>query len=714
MNEKSDYVMLPPKARSQPTKFVRLRRFLPFLTLLVVVASVSWWAGKRSGAPNNRDAKQATYQAPEPVAATQLAGGASPAESAQRAEQTLADEAPGANPAVEQTEISPPPAKGKGGLALVTEPAGAAVKIVKLGGDETRSGATPLTFTDLPSGFYEITVERKGFEAKNWTEEVVSNRIREIEAIRLERSRGNLDIQTSHPARYELFAVGEEDRLELIASGDAPATIPNLPINSFRLAMTRQGWPTVSRDITLAAGMTTVVEQDFPEGSLTVTSNPEGAEVWIKAQHQEALGRAGVSPLRWEKLPVGAYEVVLKHSIGPDQRLLVKVEPGKATLAEGSWSLQQVTITSDPPGAIIYNGSKRLEGEDNPVTPFTTEMLEGRHSLYAVKPGLKDVPLMVEVGSDEGGNKAHFAFRYGTAQITSDPDGAEVFSNGRALGTTPLLVSHIAPGKHQFLLRRERYASREIDGLVRTGHRLELSTQLQYDPTPIRGQDFTNSMGQRMIWVAPLDCWVESTETTQRVYESIVADNPSELVGLDLPVNNVTWMQAVKFCEQLTIAERGQGFVPDGYRYHLPTDEQWSLFATGTSLQQSVTSRVIQRNAPESVASLAPNPFGLYDTRGNVWEWCRDWYTLGVFNREQQGKRHRKVGEHRHAIQNLARRKLEPDARREFGDRLPPVGPAGHPPQLRERISRGAGKGHFWRLTRLENGKPGCRDREFD
>ncbi len=639
MKEKSDYVMLPSKARSQPSILARSRRFLPYFALLVVVAAVSWWGGKRSGAPNNRDAKQATFHAPEPVATTQLAGGAPPAEFKQETEKTeptapLAS-APGAEPAGPAN--SSPPKIEQGGLALVTEPAGATVKIAKLGGGkESRSGTTPLTVTDLPSGFYEITVERKGFDTRQWTEEVVSNRIREIETVRLERSRGNLDIQTSHPARYELFAVGEEDRLELIASGDAPATIPNLPISAFRLAMTRQGWPTVSRDITLAAGMTTVVEQDFPEGSLTVTSNPEGAEVWIKAQHQEKLGRAGMSPLRWEKLPVGAYEVVLKHSIGPDQRLLVKVEPGKDTVAEGNWSLQQVTITSDPPGAIVYNGSKRLTGADNPVTPFTTEMLEGRHALYAVKPGLKDVPLVVEVGSGEGGSKAHFAFRYGTAQIVSEPEGAEVFSNGRALGSTPLLVTHIAPGKHQFLLKRERYASRQIGGLVRTGHRLELSTQLHYDPTPIPGQDFTNSMGQRMIWVAPLKCWVESTETTQRVYESIVADNPSQLVGLDLPVNNVTWMQAVKFCEQLTIAERGQSFVPDGYRYRLPTDEQWSLFASGTSLQQSVTSRVIQRQAPESVASLDPNPFGLYDTRGNVWEWCRDWYTLGVFNREQQ------------------------------------------------------------------------------
>lgn len=637
MKEKSDYVMLPPKGR-KPSLLAKIQARLPLIGLILAISVVSWLAGRLSDKPEPQKGTEANAEVVEtnPTASSEI----------EEVEKVAPTEVPEPAKLVESTdggftdqempsESKEGQALGTGGFAIVTEPTGAKVEVRDLSNNIVKNGVAPMTLTDLSEGFYEVTINRMGYQTKRSTIEVVANRIREIETIQLARSRGTLAIKTTQPAKFELFAKTGDDSYELIISGDAPKTVPNLPVSIYQLSLTRAGWPTVSRDITLAANMVTEVEQDFPEGGLALTSDPEGAEVWLKGQHQEEAVSAGVTPLRIEKLPVGAYEVLLRHEAGLDQRHVLRLIPNQTLEKHTNWSLIPVSITSDPPGASVFSGSKRIVGEDNPVTPLTAMLPEGNHAMYAVKPGLKDVQLTFDLVSGTP-VEPHFLFQHGSAQITSDPEGAQVSLNGKVLGVTPLLVTNIAPGKHAFQLWRERYTRKEVSGLVRAGNRLDLSAELQYDPVPMPGSDFTNGLGQRMIWVAELNCWIEATETPQRAYDQIAQNNPSQFTGPDLPVNNVTWVEAVKFCEQLTISEKGKGFVPPGYRYQLPTDDQWSYFSQGTPLSQGVTSKLGQRQNPELVASLEPNRLGLYDVRGNMWEWCRDWYTQDVFNREQQ------------------------------------------------------------------------------
>ena len=143
--------------------------------------------------------------------------------------------------------------------------------------------------------------------------------------------------------------------------------------------------------------------------------------------------------------------------------------------------------------------------------------------------------------------------------------------------------------------------------------------------SPAAGSNFKSSTGILLNWVAPLRAWVGETEVTQSVYLNIMGDNPSYVEGETLPVNNVTWNEAQRFCQLLTIRDKeanSQGFQGN---YALPTDQEYTVFAKGASLTDAIISGSSgKRKRPASVASLGSNAFGLFDVRGNVWEWLED------------------------------------------------------------------------------------------
>ncbi len=133
--------------------------------------------------------------------------------------------------------------------------------------------------------------------------------------------------------------------------------------------------------------------------------------------------------------------------------------------------------------------------------------------------------------------------------------------------------------------------------------------------------------------------WLGTYEVTQRQFEALMGNNPSDQRddGGDLPVENVSWDNAMEFCALLTARERRAGRLPTGYAYTLPTEAQWeyacragtigpyygngSLGAVGWYINNSGGS-----GHPHRVGQKLENAWGLYDMHGNVWEWCSDWY----------------------------------------------------------------------------------------
>ncbi len=128
------------------------------------------------------------------------------------------------------------------------------------------------------------------------------------------------------------------------------------------------------------------------------------------------------------------------------------------------------------------------------------------------------------------------------------------------------------------------------------------------------------------VAVPGADYCVAKYEVTQAQYEEITGDNPSAFPDPQAPVDSVSWEDAEAFCAKLTTREQQAGRLPKDRVYELPTDEQWDQFAAGTDVKDAVTSIEKGREHTEPVGRGKPNPFGLYDVVGNVWEWCLDWY----------------------------------------------------------------------------------------
>ncbi len=70
--------------------------------------------------------------------------------------------------------------------------------------------------------------------------------------------------------------------------------------------------------------------------------------------------------------------------------------------------------------------------------------------------------------------------------------------------------------------------------------------------------------------------------------------------------------------------ERKEEMLPDGFAYSLPTQAQWEGLVGGATLQEAVTSETKTQSGTAPVGSLKANSLGLYDIRGNVWQWCAD------------------------------------------------------------------------------------------
>ena len=200
----------------------------------------------------------------------------------------------------------------------------------------------------------------------------------------------------------------------------------------------------------------------------------------------------------------------------------------------------------------------------------------------------------------------------------------------------------------------------------------ETKTESGVEMVRLRGARFT--MGDKdEVDAVPHEVVVSSFYmdkylVTQEEYQRVMGKNPSRWKAGKNPVEQIRWSDAVRYCNARSRSEGLKScydlstwecdFDANGYR--LPTEAEWeyacragttTAYFFGNDPSKLKNYAWFDENSgrkPRPVGQKLPNPWGLYDMHGNVWEWCNDFYKVDYYQESpEQDPKGPKIGDNK-------------------------------------------------------------------
>jgi formylglycine-generating enzyme required for sulfatase activity len=246
----------------------------------------------------------------------------------------------------------------------------------------------------------------------------------------------------------------------------------------------------------------------------------------------------------------------------------------------------------------------------------------------------------------------------GSISVSSSPSGAGIYLDGIYRGTTPMTIETVSAGSHIVTLNLTDYQDLSQAISAKAGEITYFSLSLTSTFTLPKA--LTNSIGIEFVLIPSGEFdmgspasevgrydnegpvhqvklanafYMGKYEVTQKQWREIMGNDPSYYKGDNLPVEQVSWNDVQDFIKKLNEKEGGG-------KYRLPSEAEWEYAArAGTTTRYSFGDDESKLGDYEwyyaqgegkthDVGQKKPNPWGLYDMLGNVYEWVQDsWHS---------------------------------------------------------------------------------------
>ncbi len=441
--------------------------------------------------------------------------------------------------------------------------------------------------------------------------------------------------------------------------------------------------------------------------SVHVQLVPQWADVYVESEPSGATIFAGDEPMGVTPGTIQLLEGTHEITIAADG--YAAWDGNIVAEANVPQSLPKITL-QPADGRLLVNTIPRganvtVNGRYRGQSPITLSLSPGVDYVIGMSKagyGVTSRSLRLESAASES-ITVDLSARLGTVTVDVTPADATVYVDGRARGSGKTTV-RLSSAPHSIEVRRQGYTSwkrtitprpgypqtltarlRSLEAVARDSVAQTLETAAGQTMRRVEGRTFSMGasraeMGRRANEVIrPVTITrpflISVHEVTNKQFAQFRKNHDSgadvhvSLAADDNPVANLTWADAVQYCNWLSKLEGRtpayrQEFdqwvavypTPDGYR--LPTEAEWALAARYAGRQQPLkfpwgdkwppppeSGNLADRSARELVPSILPayddayastapvgkfkpNPIGLYDTAGNVAEWVNDFYTV--------------------------------------------------------------------------------------
>lgn len=447
-------------------------------------------------------------------------------------------------------------------------------------------------------------------------------------------------------------------------------------------------------------------------GSLRILSSEPEAIVFVNDEE------VGTTPIKLEKLPADDYKIRVQKEGFREFKVLARVEVGEMALVDADLAVWRPPVQGKAWQNSIGMGFQPLSPDSAHRTlapireaeflkfaekaePDQLNYKVGAEEVVFADPATRqafcvwitekdraegylgeDLVYMQEVFEPLDGSPDLASFhtivgehRFGRVVIESKPSGAEVYREGKKIGSTPLAMDDMELGPVAYEVRMAGYKAATVEGLVNYLEPLQLQAELEENQSVVFDREWKNHIGMEFVpfenilvsiyetRVKDYEIYWETLGVEDRFYETDFDQGP------DHPVVNIRRDQAKAFCEWLTEVEREQERIQPNHVYRMLTDQEWSRLAgltdekggspeardgkvkgvypwgktwpprsgAGNFADSAAKSIRVVRNAipgytdgfarTAPVGSFSPNEHGVFDLAGNVWEFVEDNYS---------------------------------------------------------------------------------------